>query len=63
MKNPDPIHVQETLSGLEYPATKRQVVVHAKKAGADNATINAIESLPDQTYNSPADISKHIDYK
>lgn len=53
--------VQKVLDGMEYPATKDDVLKQAMENGADKDTITFLESLPEQTYNSLADVSDAID--
>src|ERR687893_749761 len=50
MAKVDPIEVQKTLDGLDYPATKDDVVSHARAHGADDDIQSALERLPDREY-------------
>jgi hypothetical protein len=54
------IQVQKALGGISYPATKEQLIEHArgKKAGQD--ILEALQNLPDQEYDSPAEVSKAV---
>ncbi len=56
----NPIQVEKYLKGLDYPASKQDLIEHAKKHGADKNTYEALEELPDQTYDGPIGISKAI---
>jgi Protein of unknown function (DUF2795) len=54
------IAVQKSLSGVSYPASKQQLVEHARGKKADKDTIEALEHLPDQEYGRPSDVSKAV---
>ncbi|MBW4718714.1 DUF2795 domain-containing protein [Saccharothrix obliqua] len=56
----NPIQVQKFLSGVDYPATKDDIVSAARSQGADNDTIDALRNLPRDDFNSPNDISEAI---
>lgn len=55
-----PAHIQKFLGGMDYPASKNDLVKHAKEKGADNSVISVLNELPSQEYNSAADVSKAI---
>lgn len=60
MAQPEFIQVQKALGGISYPASKEQLIEHArgKKAGQD--VLEALQNLPDQEYDSPAEVSKAV---
>ena len=60
MTKANPIQVQKFLSGMDYPATKEEIVDHAKSKGADENIMRTLEQLPDESFETPADISKAI---
>ena len=60
MTKANPIQVQKFLSGMDYPATKEEIVDHAKSRGADENIMRTLEQLPDESFETPADISKAI---
>ncbi|GAA3796498.1 DUF2795 domain-containing protein [Sphaerisporangium flaviroseum] len=60
MTQVDFIHVQKFLSGVDYPATKEQLVEHAKKQGADKQALEALQRLPDKEYEGPSGVSKAL---
>ena len=57
---PNPIQVQKYLSGIDYPASKDDIVQAAQDNGADDNVLNALRGLPDQTFDAPTDISEAI---
>jgi hypothetical protein len=59
-RQPQFIKVQKSLSGINYPADKKQLVEHARGNGADKATLSALEGIPDRTYDGPSAVSKAV---
>jgi hypothetical protein len=57
---PNPIQVQKFLGGLDYPVSKDTIVETAKKNGADEDVLEALERIPDREYDAPPAISKAI---
>lgn len=60
MTKANPIQVQKFLSGMDYPASKEEIVEHAKSKGADENIMQTLEQLPDESFETPADVSKAI---
>lgn len=56
----NPIEMQKNLGGVEYPASKDEIVRQAKEHGAGREVMDALESLPDREYDSPAAINKEV---
>jgi Protein of unknown function (DUF2795) len=56
----NPIQVQKHLKGIDYPVSKEQLIKHAKEHGADKDLESALEELPDEEYETPAEVSKAI---
>ncbi|NMH97059.1 DUF2795 domain-containing protein [Pseudonocardia sp. K10HN5] len=55
-----PVEVQRHLSGVDYPATREQLINQAQKEGADERVLEALRKLLDKEYRSPAEVSKAI---
>jgi len=60
MATVNPIQIQKFLKGVDYPASKQDLVKHAKQQGADENVCSTLEQLPDEEYETPADVSKGI---
>lgn len=60
MAKVNPIQLQKHLKGMDYPASKQDLINHAKQQGADENALSALETLPDEQYETPADVSKAI---
>ncbi|MBV8886805.1 MAG: DUF2795 domain-containing protein [Chroococcidiopsidaceae cyanobacterium CP_BM_RX_35] len=60
MAKVNPIQIQKHLKGLDYPASKQDLVKHAKQQGADKDALSSLEQLPDEEYETPAEVSKAL---
>ena len=61
MANVSPAQVQKRLEGVDYPASKQDLINHAKKGGDGNKEItDLLNQLPDKDYHSPVDLNKEI---
>jgi len=52
--------VQKFLGGIDYPASKEDIVRTATDAGADDDVLNALEGLPDREYDGPTAVSEAV---
>ena len=57
MTKVNPIQLQKHLKGVDYPASKEQLIQHAQKQGADDNAISVLQQIPDQEYETPTDVS------
>ena len=60
MAKVNPIQLQKHLKGVDYPASKEDLIKHAKQNGADEDALSALEQIPDEDYEAPTDVSKAI---
>jgi predicted outer membrane protein len=58
MAHVNPIQIQKFLKGVDYPASKDALIQNAKKMGADEGVFESLEQLPDEEFETPADVSK-----
>lgn len=56
----NPIQIQKFLKGVDYPASKSDLIKTAEKQGADETARRALQQLPDQEYQTPADVSEAL---
>ncbi|GLY90739.1 DUF2795 domain-containing protein [Actinoallomurus iriomotensis] len=56
----DFIDVQKYLSGMSYPATKEQLVEHAKEKGAPENVLDELARLPEGEYDGPNRVSSAV---
>ncbi|MCW2887331.1 MAG: hypothetical protein QOE54_6481 [Streptosporangiaceae bacterium] len=54
------VKVQKYLSGVDYPASKDQLVEHAKQKSADRDALQALQSIPDRRYDGPNEVSQAV---
>lgn len=59
-KNMNPVQVQKFLGGVDYPASKQELVDTAKDQGADDNVMNALKQIPDREYDAPTDVTKEL---
>ncbi|MDB5188931.1 MAG: hypothetical protein JWM92_529 [Candidatus Nomurabacteria bacterium] len=52
----NPIEIQSYLKGVAYPATKQELLDKAEENGASGEVTEALNALPDTTYNTPAEV-------
>ena len=56
----NPIQIQKYLKGIDYPASKSDLLANAEREGADEDVRATLEQLPDEEYQTPADVSKAL---
>lgn len=54
------IKVQKFLGGVNYPATKDQLIEHARGKDADKDVLSALQDIPDREYDGPNEVSKAV---
>jgi len=57
---PNPIQVQKYLGGIDYPASKDDIVSKAESAGADTEVLDALRGIADREYDGPTAVSQEI---
>jgi hypothetical protein len=55
-----PVAVENYLKGIDFPASKEDLVNQAKSNHAPEDVVRTIQRLPDKEYGSPIDISKEM---
>ncbi|WXF91534.1 DUF2795 domain-containing protein [Curtobacterium flaccumfaciens pv. flaccumfaciens] len=60
MAAPNPIQVQKYLSGIDYPASKDDVVSTAEQEGAPDDVLEALRVIPDGEYDAPTAVSSAV---
>lgn len=54
----NPITVQKHLHGVDYPASKEDLIKTAEAQNAPQEVIDMLQRLPDVEYETPADLMK-----
>ncbi len=60
MAKVNPIELQKALGGMDYPASKENLVKHAEGKDADEEVLSFLGDLPDRNYETPADVNKEM---
>ena len=55
-----PIDIQKALSGMDYPASKDDIVAHAERNGGDKEVIEALKKIDDREYEGPSGVSSAV---
>ena len=53
-----PIDIQKALKGMDYPATKQQILEHAK--GGNKDVLEALQKIDDREYEGPSGVSAAV---
>lgn len=56
----NPVEIQSYLKHVDYPASKEDLIHEAKEEGADTDVIHTLKDLPEDTFDSPTDVSRAI---
>ncbi len=56
----NPIQLQKSLKGTKYPASKQDLLKSANDNQADENIRKALETLPDERFARPSDVSKAL---
>ena len=60
MTNVNPIQLQKDLKGVDYPATRDDLVARAQKNNADKETLDALKQLKDGSFEKPTDVTAAV---
>jgi hypothetical protein len=60
MAHANPVEVEKSLKGVNYPAKKNDLIKHAQQQGANPEVIDTLKELREENFNSPVDVSKAV---
>ena len=60
MPQTNPIQIQRFLKGIDYPASKAELLDKARELGADDQIGASLERLPDKEYEAPSDVNQAL---
>ncbi len=60
MARANPVEVEKSLKGINFPAKKEDLVKHAQQHGANQEVIETIKELPEEEFHTPIDVTKAI---
>lgn len=52
--------LEKNLNEVNYPVSKKDLIMHAEEKGADEKILRALKQLPNQQYETPADVGKAL---
>ena len=58
--DPSPVEIARSLKGIRFPASKRDVVEHARGNQAGEDVLAVLEQLPDRQYGNMAEVEKGV---
>jgi len=61
MADVTPIDIQRHLGGIDYPASKQELIEQARASGADETIISKLQKIPDRQYDGPPGVMKELD--
>lgn len=53
----NPVQLQRFLSGVDYPASRDDLVRHAQSQGADSEVLETLRKLPQDRFDGPHAVS------
>jgi hypothetical protein len=53
-----PTNITQHLKGMSFPATKEDLEKHAKEHGADREVMETLRGMPEESYETMADVMK-----
>ncbi|HEV7848673.1 MAG TPA: DUF2795 domain-containing protein [Mycetocola sp.] len=59
---PSPIDLQKALGGMEYPASKDDILRRARENGADDDVMSALGRIDDRSYDGPTGVSEAVSF-
>lgn len=60
MARVNPIEVEKSLKGIDFPAKKQDLLKHAQQKGAEQDVLETIKDLPEKEFHTAADVTKAI---
>lgn len=56
----NPVRVQQYLGGIDYPATKQEIIDAAASEGAPPDIVSVLERIDDHEYDSPTELTEEL---
>jgi hypothetical protein len=60
MAQVNPLQAQWFIGGMDYPASKDEIVKHAEQSGADENVMDVLSRIPERQYDGPNAVSQEI---
>jgi hypothetical protein len=56
----NPIELQKSLKGVDYPAKKDDIVKAAENNGAEDEILEALRNISEDSFEKPTDVTKAL---
>jgi hypothetical protein len=56
----NPIELQKSLKGVDYPAKKDDIVKSAENNGAEDEILEALRNISEDSFEKPTDVTKAL---
>lgn len=60
MASMNPAQIEKFLGGMNYPASRDDLVDYAKQRGADTNVLQTLQRLPYDSFDTPGDVSEAV---
>ena len=60
MAKVNPIQLQKNLNEVNYPLSKKDLIMYAEQKGVDEQVLRLLKQLPSKQYETPTDVSLAI---
>ncbi len=60
MAKVNPIQLQKNLNEVNYPLSKKDLIMYAEQKGVDEQVLRLLKQLPSKQYETPTDVSQAI---
>ncbi|GAB3259932.1 DUF2795 domain-containing protein [Arthrobacter pigmenti] len=60
MTDRDELRAEKALQGVDFPASKEELISYAENRGADAKSLQALRALPDQRFNSLDEVTAAV---
>ncbi len=62
-RNPSVTSITKQLQGMDFPATKQDLINHAQQKGVEESVMNMLSEMDDREYESMKDVMKEYGKK
>ncbi len=56
----NPMQLEKNLNRVEYPVSKKNLIIYAEQTGVDEGILRVLKKLPNKQYETQAEVSQAI---
>ncbi len=56
----DPMQLEKNLNRVQYPVSKKNLIIYAEQTGVDEGILRVLKKLPNKQYETQAEVSQAI---